>query len=347
MGIADVVPDRVVASCLFDSVGWMRQWATAPIEQCLQRRYALDGDGSGSYDVLPVYLVRHSPFWFGYERQSGVDPLCQGSIAFAGSTHSMYSKRGPVSPKLIRDAYGQARDWYDAGQADILVVPNITSAGVDDWIAEVGQPDAQLVLDRTYYIEHSDNFTAYLHRLDRKVRRDIERRLRRSAERGVRFRLLPADQAASFIKAALPLTIGTTDEHSWPPLYDEATLHCLLRVPGAVLAVAEVGDRLIGVFFGFVHGEEVTFLCGGVDYSTLPEYSTYVVLMYGCVQWACDTGLRRVEWGRDNYRFKERHGLVGVDLCALVYDFAEDAGRRGKLARMRTELIAYIVGDPG
>lgn len=344
--LTDVIPDRVVASCLFDSAGWMQQWANAPIEQCMERRYALCDDGSGSYDVLPVYLVRHSPFWFGYERQSRVDPLCQGSIAFAGSTYSMYSKRGPVSPKLIRDAYGQARDWCDTGQAEILVVPNITSAGVRDWIAEVGQPASQLLLDRTYYIEHADNFAAYLHRLDRKVRRDIERRLRRSAERGVRIRLLPPDQATSLVEAALPLTVGTTDEHGWPPLYDEATLQCLLRVPGAVLAAAEVDGRLIGAFFGFVHGDEVTFMCGGVDYSTLTEYSTYVALMYRSVEWACDRGLRRVEWGRDNYRFKERHSLVGVDLWALVYDFAADAGRHRKLAQMKAELVAYIAGEP-
>lgn len=345
--LADAIPDRVTASCLFDSAGWMRGWETVPIEQCSRRRYALEGDGSGSYDVLPVYLVRHSPFWFGYERETKVDPLCQGDIAFAGSTYSMYSKRGPVSAKLIRDAYDQARDWCETGQAEILVVPNLTSAGVRDWIAEAGEPAGQMVLDRTYYAEHAGDFTAYLHRLDRKVRMDTERRLRRSAERGVQVRMLSPGQAAAVVREALPLTVGTTDEHSWPPLYDEATLHCLLRMPGAVLAAAEADGRLIGVFFGFVHGDEVTFLCGGVDYSTLTKYSTYVALMYKCAEWAYDRGLRRVEWGRDNYRFKERHALVGVDLWALVYDFAADPGRLRKLAQMRTSLVAYIAGEPG
>lgn len=297
--------------------------------------------------MLPVYLARHSPFWFGYERQSGVEPLCQGGIAFAGSTYSVYSKRGPVSPELIRAACRQARDWFDSGQADILVVPNVTSAGLDSWIAEAGHPDGRLLLDRAYYADLAGDFAAYLRRLDTKVRRDTERRLRRSAERGIRIRLLPPEQAIPLVGAALPLIVGTTDHHDWPPLYDEATLRSLLRVPGATLAVAEANNRLIGAFLGFVHGDEVTFLCGGVDYSSLREYSTYVALMYRCTEWAFERGLRRVEWGRDNYRFKERHGLTGVDLWALIYDYSADAGRRRKFARMRAVLTAYITGRHG
>ncbi|GIJ28775.1 hypothetical protein Vqi01_39370 [Micromonospora qiuiae] len=345
--LVEAVPDRVLASCLFDSVGWLRQWAKTPIEQCRQRRYAVVEQGlPGSYEVLPVALVRHSPFWFGYERQTGVAPLSESDITFAGSTYSMYSKRGAVPARLIRDAYDQARIWSAAGWTDLLVVPNITSSGVDSWIAEVGEPAGQVLLDRTYHAELTGSYADYLLRLDNKVRRDTQRRLRRSAERGLRIRLLSPDAARFRVRAALPLTVGTTDEHSWPPLYDEETLHGLLSVPGATMAVAEVDDRLIGVFFGFVHGDEVTFLCGGVDYQSLRDFSTYVALMYGCVEWAYANGLKRVEWGRDNYRFKERHGLTGVDLWALVYDFTADPQRRRKLARMRSELIAYIDGRP-
>ena len=117
-------------------------------------------------------------------------------------------------------------------------------------------------------------------------------------------------------------------------------------MPGSVLAAAQAGGRLIGVFFGFRHEREATFLCGGVDYGTLPEFSTYVALMYQCTRWAYGQGLRRIEWGRDNYRFKERHGLTGYDLWALVYARQPSRDLSDALTRMRETMCAYIAGTP-
>jgi CelD/BcsL family acetyltransferase involved in cellulose biosynthesis len=154
--------------------------------------------------------------------------------------------------------------------------------------------------------------------------------------------MLEGPEAHALVPMALPLTVGTTDEHDWPPLYDEDTLHGLLRVPGAMLVAAQVGDRLVGVFFGFRHGTEVTYLCGGVDYSSLTELSTYVALMYRCTEWAYEHGFSRIEWGRDNYRFKERHGLTGTNLWALVYAPDRRPGLRAALSDMHRSLVAYV-----
>jgi hypothetical protein len=52
--------------------------------------------------------------------------------------------------------------------------------------------------------------------------------------------------------------------------------------------------------------------------------------------------VRRIEWGRDNYRFKERHGLTPVELWGLVYGPEGDTGTGRKVAHMHTFLSDYM-----
>jgi Acetyltransferase (GNAT) domain len=337
--VLPTVPDTVASSSLFDSVGWLRAWETVAVERRDRHAYVTTGNG----EVLPLYRASHSPFWHGYEIQCGVAPLSDQPIVFAGSTYSMYSKRGTAPAGLVRGAYETAFGW--TGPGGLLVAPNLTDEGVASWEREVGPAVGKVLLDRTYHCDLATSFPDYLGRLPNKLRRDVQRRLRRSEERGLRFSIVDGADAVAMVRDTLPLTVGTTDEHDWPPLYDEPALTTLLGVPGAVLATAQVNGELVGVFFGFVHGDEATFLCGGVEYSRLTELSTYVALMYGCTEWACRRGLKRVEWGRDNYRFKERHGLDGTDLWALVYSQRPDPGLAGRLTRMNDVLTAYIERD--
>ena len=333
------VPDTATNSALFDSVGWLRTWETVDIEKTLRHTYVVSGDTR----VLPVYEIAHSPFWYGYEVQCEVAPLSGQPIVFAGSTYSMYGTRGAVPAGLVRGAYETALNWL--GEDGLLVVPNLTEDGVASWTAEVGQPVGKVLLDRTYHCELAGSFDEQLHRLPSKLRKDVLRRIRRAEERGLRFRMLTGTEAVAMVPAALPLTVGTTDEHGWPPLYDQDTLTRLLDVPGATLAIAEVDGELVGAFFGFVNGDEATFLCGGVDYLRLTSLSTYVVLMYACTEWAYQLRLRRIEWGRDNYQFKQRHGLDHTDLLALVYSPKPSADLADRLAHMDRVLRTYIESD--
>lgn len=142
--------------------------------------------------------------------------------------------------------------------------------------------------------------------------------------------------------SAFPLTVDTSDKNEWPALFDEAALHGMLDIPGALLVTAQVDERLVGVFFGFERGDEVTFMCGGVDYPSLHQYSTYIALMYRATQWAYDSGKRRIEWGRDNYRFKERHGLDSTELWAMVYGPVARPELATLITGMHATLHAYI-----
>lgn len=341
--LAGRVPDRVAPSCLYDSGDWLRSWEMIGIEHCARRAYVCSSpEGSEGAAVLPLYTLSRSPFWYGYLAQTGQLDQFGGCQVFAGSTYSMYSKRGPFQEVLAYGAYTTAMAWIQDGDAELLIAPNLTDDAVATWKAAVGPPTGQVLLDRTYSCELSGGFADYLARLPRKLERDVLRRLRRAHERGLRVRMLEGAEAHALVPMALPLTVGTTDEHDWPPLYDEDTLHGLLRVPGAILVAAQVSDRLVGVFFGFRHGAEVTYMCGGVDYSSLSELSTYVALMYRCTEWAYEHGFSRIEWGRDNYRFKERHGLSGTNLWALVYAPDQRPKLRTTLTNMHESLVAYI-----
>jgi predicted N-acyltransferase len=202
-----------------------------------------------------------------------------------------------------------------------------------------------VLLERTYSCELSGDYGDHLNRVNPKIRRDVERRLRRAGERGLRVRMLDGPQAHALVPAAFPLTVDTSDKNDWPALFDEDTLHRMLRVPGAMMLAAQVGDRLVGAFFAFRRGTEVTFMCGGVDYPALKELSTYVALMYRGTQWAYENGMCRIEWGRDNYRFKERHGLTGTDLWALVYAPSPRPDLSAALTGMHQVLSAYIEAD--
>jgi hypothetical protein len=336
-------PVDAAATCLYDSTGWLATWETIELER--RRRTAYIGteapDRPGC-SILPLYEVTMSPFWTGYEVQVGLVGALGNPIVFAGSPYSMYSKRGPVPPQLVHGARALAMEWIESGPAEVLVAPNLTDAGVADWVQAAGRPVGTVLLERTFSCDLSDDFSAHLARLDSKLRRDVERRLRRSHERGLRVRMLDGPSARELVGEALPLTVVSSEKNDWPALFDAQALHGLLSVPGAMMAVAQVDDRLVGAFFAFRRGDEMTFMCGGVDYATLPELSTYVALMYRSTEWAFEHGIRRIEWGRDNYRFKERHGLTGTDLWALVYAPRPRPELRRALEHMHTELSAYI-----
>ncbi|QQQ79407.1 GNAT family N-acetyltransferase [Saccharothrix sp. 6-C] len=337
--LLDEVPERVVAGCLYDSPGWLRMWETTGIEGRARHGYV-----SAEGQVLPLYALSSSPFWHGYVTQAGQQQLGSRHV-FAGSTYSMYTKRDAFPAALARGAHATAMEWIDAGEADLLIAPNLTDTAAATWVDAVGPPVGRVLLDRTYSSDLSGDFDDHLGRLPRKLRMDVQRRLRRAGERGLRIDVVDGPEAHGFVPAALPLVVGTTDEHGWPALYDEDTLHALLRTPGALLVVARVEDRVAGVFFGFRQDAEVTFLCGGVDYSGLTELSTYVAMMYRCTEWAYAGGFRRIEWGRDNYRFKERHGLVGTDLWALVYSPDPTPALAEALAGMHRVIAAYVEGS--
>jgi hypothetical protein len=341
--LVDRLPAGFVSTSMFDAPPWLRLWERQPPERVLDIGYVCAGP-HGAREVLPLYLITESAFWRGYELQSDVPPL-RGELPMlcAGSTYSMYTKRGAFSPALARGAWAMHERSAREGRHRVLVVPNLTPEGVEVWLEAVGPPSGKVLLDRTYHSWLAGSYDDYLALLPSRLRRDVVRRLRQGESRGLQVTLAFGDDGLDDVDSALRLVVGTTDEHDWPPLYDSESLRAMVQTEGSLVVTARAEGRLLGAFFGFVHDDEVVMLCGGVHYPSLPTYSTYVALMYRSIEWAHRHGYRRFEWGRDNYDFKERHRLVGTDLWGLVYEPPGEPPRLTEsLARMHDVMERYI-----
>lgn len=297
--VVDDVPGRVAASCLYDSADWLRRWERIGVERRVQHAYVCAGD-----DVLPLYETAFSPFWHRYESQCGLVGRFGSPIVFAG-----YGTFGSVAEPLVRGAYATAMAWIERGDAEVLVVPNLTSAGVDSWREFAGPPVGTVHLARSYSTDVLGSFGERLHWLGSETRR--------AEAGGLRVRVLAGAAAHALVPAALPLIED----------FDEAALHGMLDIPGAMLVAAEADGSLVGVLFGVWRDDEVTFTCGGVD----REHDVRTALRYRATRWAYENGVRRIEWGRD--RFNERHGVRGTELWAMVY-----------APRARTELATVLNG---
>lgn len=136
--VADEVPVRAAHA-------WLRGWERAGIERRTRHAYVCAGD-----DVLPLYETTDSPLWQGYERRCGLVGRFGNPIVFAGSPY--FVQGGRVAEPLVRGAYVTAVSWIEQGAADVLVVPNLTGAGVDSWREFAGPPAGTVHLARTYSI---------------------------------------------------------------------------------------------------------------------------------------------------------------------------------------------------
>lgn len=134
---------------------WLRGWERAGIERRSRHAYVCAED-----DVLPLYETTDSPLWQGYEQRCGLVGRFGSPIVFAGSPYFVHGES--VAEPLVRGAHATAMSWIEQGAADVLVVPNLTSAGVDSWREFAGPPVGTVHLARTYTVRGSTG----LHWLD-------------------------------------------------------------------------------------------------------------------------------------------------------------------------------------
>lgn len=200
--ISPTVPEQVAPSCLYDSEPWLRGWERVTVERRARTAYVhTDPDAPGAraddgVAVLPLYALHESPFWDGYERQVDLVGRFGDPVVFAGSPYSMYTRRGHVPAALIEGAHTTAMEWIAEGVGELLVVPNLTEEGVEDWLRVAGEPVGRLLLERTYATDLADDLDTQLHRTTNKIRRDVARRLRRADERGLTVRVVEGRRRA-------------------------------------------------------------------------------------------------------------------------------------------------------
>ncbi|HEY7075820.1 MAG TPA: GNAT family N-acetyltransferase [Solirubrobacteraceae bacterium] len=318
---------------VFATAGWLGAWERAPADDVLDSRYVTALAADGSEALAPVYHVADSSFWRGYEQDAGVPPVWGGPVAYLPSLHSF---RGPFDRSSVAAAaltVDAARACVEDWEAQALVVANL-APDVAGALAAARPPDVLIRLDTAFAAELPPTLDAYFAALKRDHRADLRRRRRRATERGVVFAELEGDAILERIEEFFALAVASEVKHGIEPTYDLATFRALVGVPGARLLVAERAGEMLAGFYAFPCGDCLTLWSGGILYSALREFSPYVFLLHEVLLLAYARGFRRLDFGRGNGGFKERHGCAPTDLWTLAY-----LGRRGgpRLAdRLRT-----------
>lgn len=320
---------------VYDTPQWTTAWAASAIERQLVLR---DHDP-------PTYLLEHSPFWRGYEIDTGADPVWTRPLVTIGSVYSVF---GPEYLAADADATGRAvdsaLDHAREHNAHGLLVFNLREDAARRWAA-CRTPELALRLDNAYYRHPGDGADPVMGDLAKSARTDWRRRWRRATEAGVR--LVEEDaSSAQGVQAVIDLANSSATRHDWPVLYDLPTVRALLAAPYGRLLRAEWNGRTVGGFLAFEHQGHLHLWVGGMDHAAR-EVSPYLFLLYELLTTARERGWRRIDFGRGNDDFKRKYGFHEEKLWSLWYPAtASDADERTPRLRALHDGLARCQGTP-
>jgi hypothetical protein len=347
--------DAHPCGAVFAGDAWQSAWTQTTIESVLNQEDALSWPppdpargASRSPVAVPLRLVADSPLWRGYELDAGIGPIWQRPTAHLSTLYAISNPLNqlPAADALtvITQALPHAAHWG----AEALIVPNLERADLLAAVAAGLPPHGWVRLDATCRLRLPDTFEGYLQRLDKSVRTELRRGHRRASERGVTVHVRSADDAAERVAEYVALTTASATRHAIPPLYDTATLSTMLRTTGAQLLSAERQGEILAGIIAFRHEASLVLWSGGIQYAALKEFHPYTFLLHETICSSIGSGVRWIDFGRGNLKFKERRGFLPTDLWAAVYiiDPAERARRQRDLATMHCGIARFLERTP-
>ena len=231
------------------TVAWTQAWEGVRTEQVRDFRH-LALEGGPVPELVPYYLVDHSPIWRDYENTAGVPPVFDGPVVFSSTVYGVHGGAGGSTAagreQAVDLGLAQAEQWG----AHALVLANLTGDEVDAWTAvrPAGYP---VLLDRAYEAPLGGSEESFLARMTSKPRRELGRQWRRSTENGVRIRTVTGDEITPYLDDFTRLAIGSSEKHT-DNIYGPEMFRNLTAVPGAVLLIAEHEGRMAGAFYCFL-----------------------------------------------------------------------------------------------
>jgi hypothetical protein len=322
------------------TVAWVRAWEEVRTERVLDHRH-LALEGGPIAELVPYFLIDHSPQWLSFEDDSGVHGVWTGPVAYSSTLYGEYGGAGGSCPEYIARAVDLGLEQAGRWGAEALVFANLTPAEVPSWSA-VRPAGFPVLLDRAYAAPLGGSEDAFLSAMRGKVRRELVRQWRRAGDAGVRLRVLPGREMLPRLDEFTELAGAASSKHG-VNIYGVEMFRNLVSVPGAVLLVAEYRGRMAGAFYCFLHRGRFSMSSGGLDYGVLRELNTYGFLMYESLRYAASHGADVVDPGRGNFAYKERHGFRGTDLWSLVFLTEPRPGLVAKLARMSIGVSEHMV----
>ena len=302
---------------VFDTPEWIDAWSGTTAEQLLAAE-TLRMDGEREPALVPLYLIRDSPFWNGYEADARVDRVWTEPLVVVPTLYAVYGPaylRAPASIRsVITTGLERASHWRAAG----LLVANLPWAAAARW-AHVRPPTGQICLDIAYRCDVDGDAVGALQRAGGHRRREWRRRWRRARESGVHLVEAAGPRSAMALSQVLELANQSAVKHDIAPLYDQTTFARVASLPSARLFYAELDSRILAGILTLEHDHSLYLWAGGIDYSALADFSPYLFLFYELITMAPDRGWHRLEFGRGTYAFKQRYGFAGTPLWSLFY----------------------------
>ncbi|AQZ62381.1 unnamed protein product [[Actinomadura] parvosata subsp. kistnae] len=305
---------------VYDTGEWLAAWSASTVER---RRPT----------GLPLLqCLEYSPFWHGYEVDTGLGRIWDRPLLTVGSLYAGY---GPAylaeRPEEVAGLLDHAAGLMP-GTCGLLVL-NLPLEAALDW-ATVRPPDGMLRLDHAYHRVVGAGHDPIVGDVAKDKRHDWRRRWRRSAEKGLRL-VEESDPAPERIDEVVALANGSALRHGWPRLYDRATAQAVLGMPGGRLLRADWDGRTVAGYLALEHDHRLYLWAGGMDHTVVQQVSPYLFLLYELLRMGPERGWERLEFGKGNDAFKRRYGFTGVELWSLWY-----AADPGDVPRYRPKLAA-------
>jgi CelD/BcsL family acetyltransferase involved in cellulose biosynthesis len=199
-----------------------------------------------------------------------------------------------------------------------------------DWTPLVGEgvraaaaalPSARMVAAPVAVVDLPESFDAYLAARSRHCQKEMRRKLRLLEARDLDLRR-PVDAERALSELARLHRIRAESKNESHPQVDSRLVRMLANLadaPTTKLSLLELaaGERVLGVIAGLEYGETLYAYNSGVD-TTDPGLSPGIVLLLGLVRGAIADGLRRVDLGPGDYRYKREFGGMPLERFQLA-----------------------------
>lgn len=297
----------------------LRTYLRSPLQEGTQARFVTARNAStGECAVaFPVFILPPvDPLGVMADVVQGYSPT-GGSLLLSHVWH-WYDTRVPARPHtaglgdLIRETLRGLGVSLGAQVAGLINV-----SAEDPLLGELSRSGFHVVpVDRRFRAELSSWSTPddWLQTLDRHVRQDIRRQIRRAYASGCEVTVGPPDAASA--RAAAELCALTGGKHGNPDWYDADRMARLIwgwRDNVVLTTIARAGVPLASSVSLLDGATFHNWAAGSTDQKLL-GFSPYTVLLHATIREAIDRGCTRLEGGRRNEEWKRRRGLSPLDL---------------------------------